>query len=49
VDKKLLKLPEDHVFDIEDVRLIATMLNKTIIVSEYDTKKKFVLLLCEFN
>jgi hypothetical protein len=36
-------------FDIEDVRLITTMLNKTIIVRKYDTKKKCVLPLCELN
>jgi hypothetical protein len=49
VDKKLLKLPEDHVFDIEDVWLITTMLNRTIIVSEYNMKKKCVLPLCKLN
>ncbi len=49
MDKKLSELPKDHMFDIEDVRLIATILNRTIIISEYDTKKKYVLPLCELN
>jgi hypothetical protein len=49
VDKKLLKLPKDHVFDIEDIRLIATMLNRAIIVSKYNTKKKYVLPLYKLN
>jgi hypothetical protein len=36
-------------FDIEDVWLIATMLNRTIIVSKYDMKKKCILPLCKLN
>ncbi len=36
-------------FDIENIRLIATMLNRTIIVSKYDTKKKCVLPLRKLN
>jgi hypothetical protein len=49
VDKKLLKLPKNHVFNIKNVQLIAIMLNRTIIISKYDTKKKCVLLLCKLN
>jgi hypothetical protein len=37
------------VFDIKDVQLIATILNRTIIISKYNTKKKYVLLLYESN
>jgi hypothetical protein len=37
------------VFDIEDVQLIVTILNKTIIVNKYNTKKKYVLPLHKLN
>ncbi len=36
-------------FDIEDVQLIVTILNKTIIVNKYNTKKKYVLPLHKLN